>query len=55
MLVLDLAGGKRLALGIADDPTQGGSHEVSGDGQSWRWDGGWKRFDTGTGAGKDSK
>ena len=40
-------------LGIADDPTKGGSHEVSGDGQSWRWDGGWKRFDTATG--KDSK
>ena len=53
VLVLDLAGGKRVALGIADDPAPGDAHEVSGDGQSWRWDGGWKRFDSGTG--KDSK
>ncbi|WWW36304.1 hypothetical protein V8017_05040 [Stenotrophomonas rhizophila] len=53
MLVLDLAGGKRVAVGIADDPDKPGSHEVSGGGQSWRWDGGWKRFDSSTG--KDSK
>lgn len=53
VLVLDLAGGKRVALGIADDPSKGGAHEVSGDGHSWRWDGGWKRFDTGSG--KDGK
>ncbi|MET4574732.1 hypothetical protein ABIA68_003623 [Stenotrophomonas rhizophila] len=51
VLVLDLAGGQRLALGIADDPSKGGSHEVSGDGQRWTWNGGWKRFDTATGKG----
>ncbi|MGA6151396.1 oligoalginate lyase [Stenotrophomonas sp. NPDC077461] len=55
VLVLDLAGGQRIALGIADEPGKAGSHEVSGDGQRWRWEGGWKRFDTGTAAGKDSK
>jgi len=55
VLVLDLAGGKQLAVGIADDPAKGGSHEVSGGGHSWRWDGGWKRFDTGTRTGKDGK
>jgi hypothetical protein len=53
VLVLDLAGGKRVAMGIADEPNKPGSHEVSGGGQSWRWDGGWKRFDSSTG--KDSK
>ena len=53
VLVLDLAGGKRVAVGIADEPNKPGSHEVSGGGQSWRWDGGWKRFDSSTG--KDSK
>jgi len=53
VLVLDLAGGKRVAVGIADEPNKAGSHEVSGGGQSWRWDGGWKRFDSSTG--KDSK
>ncbi|MDY0956619.1 oligoalginate lyase [Stenotrophomonas rhizophila] len=53
VLVLDLAGGKRVAVGIADEPDKPGSHEVSGGGQSWRWDGGWKRFDSSTG--KDSK
>lgn len=53
VLVLDLAGGRRVALGIADDPSKAGAHEVSGDGHSWRWDGGWKRFDTGSG--KDGK
>lgn len=53
VLVLDLAGGKRVAVGIADEPGKGGSHEVSGDGHSWRWDGGWKRFDSSTG--KDGK
>jgi len=53
VLVLDLAGGKRVAAGIADEPNKPGSHEVSGGGQSWRWDGGWKRFDSSTG--KDSK
>ena len=55
VLVLDLAGGQRIALGIADEPGKAGSHEVSGDGQRWRWEGGWKRFDTGTATGKDSK
>lgn len=53
VLVLDLAGGKRVAVGIADEPNTPGSHEVSGGGHSWRWDGGWKRFDSSTG--KDSK
>ena len=53
VLVLDLAGGKRVAVGIADEPDKPGSHEISGGGQSWRWDGGWKRFDSSTG--KDSK
>jgi len=53
VLVLDLAGGKRVAVGIADEPGKPGSHEVSGGGHSWRWDGGWKRFDSSTG--KDSK
>lgn len=48
-----LAGGQRVALGIADDPSKGGSHEVSADGQRWNWSGGWKRFDTATG--KDGK
>lgn len=55
VLVLDLAGGQRISLGIADEPGKAGSHEVSGDGQRWRWEGGWKRFDTGTATGKDSK
>jgi len=53
VLVLDLAGGQRIALGIADEPGKAGSHEVSGDGQRWRWEGGWKRFDSTTG--KDTK
>ncbi|MEG1455863.1 MAG: hypothetical protein RSC66_09890, partial [Comamonas sp.] len=53
VLVLHLAGGKQLALGIADDPSRPGAHEVSGGGQQWRWDGGWKRFDTASG--KDGK
>ncbi|MCF7751356.1 heparinase II/III family protein [Bacillus subtilis subsp. subtilis] len=53
VLVLDLAGGKRVAVGIADEPGQASGHEVSGGGQTWRWDGGWKRFDGSTG--KDGK
>lgn len=53
VLVLDLAGGKRVAVGIADEPGKPGSHEVNGGGHSWRWDGGWKRFDSSTG--KDGK
>jgi len=53
VLVLALAGGKRVALGVADDPSKGGTHEVSGNGQRWTWTGGWKRFDTASG--KDGK
>ncbi|WP_337246110.1 oligoalginate lyase [Luteimonas sp. gir] len=46
VLVLHLDGGKTVALGVADDPAVGTPHEVSGDGQQWHWQGGWKRFDT---------
>ncbi|MDR6991985.1 oligoalginate lyase [Luteimonas sp. 3794] len=49
VLVLHLDGGKTVALGVADDPAADAAHEVSGDGQRWHWQGGWKRFDTSTG------
>ncbi|WP_282294959.1 oligoalginate lyase [Stenotrophomonas sp. PS02289] len=46
VLVLDLAGGAQVALGVAHDPRAAGTHEVRGGGHTWRWDGGWKRFDS---------
>jgi len=51
VLLLRLAGGATVAVGIADDPRGTGTHSVSGDGATWRWSGGWKRFDTDGGNG----
>lgn len=45
VIVLTLASGKTLALGVADDPAAGGEHSVSADGQTWRWSGPWARLD----------
>lgn len=45
VIVLTLASGKTLALGIADDVTAGVAHSVSADGQTWRWSGPWARLD----------
>jgi hypothetical protein len=48
VVVLTLAGGKTLALGIAHDPsvsTQ--AHQVQAGGQAYRWRGGWARFEDG--------
>ncbi|MEN0029940.1 MAG: alginate lyase family protein [Pseudomonadota bacterium] len=45
VIVLTLASGKTLALGVADDVTAGAAHSVSADGQTWRWTGPWARLD----------
>lgn len=45
VIVLTLASGKTLALGVADDVTTGVAHSVSADGQTWRWSGPWARLD----------
>ncbi|MFN3879202.1 MAG: alginate lyase family protein [Brevundimonas sp.] len=45
VVVLTLPSGKRLVLGIADDPAEGRSHTVSADGQTYQWTGAWARLD----------
>lgn len=55
VLVFDLVGGQCIVLGIVDELGKVGSYEVSGDGQCWCWEGGWKCFDIGIVIGKDSK
>ncbi|WDS37741.1 alginate lyase family protein [Pseudoxanthomonas sp.] len=46
VIVLTLAGGKTLALGVANDPSNAASeHHVSGNGYDYRWRGGWARFE----------
>lgn len=55
VIVLTLAGGKTLALGVANDPSQTtGTHHVSGNGYDYRWTGGWARFDHKTGTANTS-
>lgn len=50
VVVLTLAGGKTLALGVAADPSRADvEHHVSGNGDDYRWRGGWARFDAKTG------
>jgi len=50
VVVLTLAGGKTLALGVANDPSQEGvEHHVQANGYDFRWRGGWARFDARTG------
>jgi len=50
VVVLTLAGGKTLALGVAADPSQADTeHHVQGSGYDYRWRGGWARFDTKSG------
>lgn len=49
VIVLTLAGGKTLALGVANDPSAAtAKHHVSGKGYDYRWTGGWARFDAKT-------
>ncbi|MET1023090.1 MAG: alginate lyase family protein [Pseudoxanthomonas sp.] len=50
VVVLTLAGGKTLALGVAADPSKTDvEHHVSGNGYDYRWRGGWARFDAKSG------
>ncbi|PZP62612.1 MAG: alginate lyase [Pseudoxanthomonas spadix] len=50
VVVLTLAGGKTLALAVADDGSDAtAEHHVSGDGYDYRWRGGWARFDAKSG------
>lgn len=50
VVVLTLAGGKTLALGVAADPSRADvEHHVSGNGYDYRWRGGWARFDARSG------
>ncbi|SEL61742.1 Alginate lyase [Pseudoxanthomonas sp. GM95] len=51
VIVLTIAGGKTLALAVADDPDKADvEHHVSGNGYDYRWRGGWARFDAKSGA-----
>lgn len=53
VIVLTLAGGNTLALGVANDPSDSTTaHHVSGNGYDYRWTGGWARFDDKTGTAK---
>ncbi|GAA0652571.1 heparinase II/III domain-containing protein [Brevundimonas lenta] len=45
VVIVTLASGKTLALGVADDVSPGRSHTVRADGQTWQWTGGYARFD----------
>ena len=45
VVVLTLLSGKRLVLGVADDPAEDRSHTVSADGQTYQWTGAWARLD----------
>lgn len=46
VVVLTLATGHRLAIGIADDPAPGREHLVTIEGRELRWTGGYARLDT---------
>ena len=45
VIVLTLASGKILALGVADDGAAGRRHTVRHNGQTYQWTGAWARFD----------
>lgn len=45
VIVLSLASGKTLALGLADDIAAGARHAVAADGQTYEWTGPYARFD----------
>jgi len=45
VIVLTLATGHRLALGVADDPAKTSAHAVRSDGQAYEWIGPYARFD----------
>lgn len=45
VVVLTLASGATLALGIADDPASNAPHRVETNGQNYEWTGAWARFD----------
>lgn len=45
VIVLTLASGKTLALGVAHDTAAGRRHIVAQDGQTYQWTGPWARFD----------
>lgn len=45
VVVVTLASGRILALGVADDVAPGRAHEVRADGQTYQWTGGYARFD----------
>lgn len=45
VIVITLASGKTLALGIADEVAADGRHSVSAGGQTYAWTGPWARFD----------
>ncbi|HEX8661945.1 MAG TPA: alginate lyase, partial [Brevundimonas sp.] len=45
VIVLTLASGKTVALGLADDVAAGRRHTVTQDGQTYQWTGPWARFD----------
>lgn len=45
VVVITLASGKTLALGIADEIDAGRRHSISAGGQTYQWTGPWARFD----------
>lgn len=45
VVVVTLASGSTLVLGVADHPAPDAVHVVSADGRTWRWTGPWARLD----------
>ncbi|MBO9707381.1 MAG: alginate lyase family protein [Caulobacter sp.] len=45
VIVLTLASGRKLALGVADEPSKTATHAVGIDGQAYEWTGPYARFD----------
>ncbi|MNE44450.1 hypothetical protein D3C80_1386760 [compost metagenome] len=45
VVVVTLASGKTVVLGVADDPSASAAHVVTANGRTWRWTGPWARLD----------
>ena len=45
LVLVTLASGKTIALGVADEITAGAHHTVRVGGQTYQWTGAWARFD----------